>query len=94
MRTLYNETENDIYLCMDAPPKKGWTIVSDSPQGRFFISEESRYHLTKDKDDAATFEDYENALAMLEDFKERVFIETKRQEDIIHFMRIEKIENL
>ena len=94
MKTLYNDTEADLYLAYDLPPKRGWTVVSISPQGTYFISEDKQYSLTTDKEEAATFEDYENALAMLEDFKERVFVETKRQEDIVHFLHIEKIENL
>ena len=94
MKTLYNDTEDDLYLCMDAPPKRGWTVVSISPQGTYYISEDKRYSLTTDKEEAATFENYENAVAMLEDFKESVFVETKRQEDIVHFLHIEKIENL
>lgn len=94
MKTPYNEIENEVYLTYDAPPKKGWTVVSISPQGTYYVSEDSRYHLTTDKDEAATFEDYENALAILEDFKSSVFVENRRQEDIIHFLHVEKIENL
>lgn len=94
MKTLYNDTENDLYLCMDAPPKTGWAIVSISPQGKYFISEQSRYQLTTDKDDAATFDNYDNAVAVLEDFKESVYVETRKQKDILHFLAIAKIEDV
>jgi len=74
--------------------KRGWTAVSDSPQGIFFLSDENTYSVTTDKEEAVVFSDYENAVACLEHFLENVFIETEREQDIVHFFRIEKIEKV
>jgi len=76
------------------PVKRGYVAVSSSPQGTYFLSEDAPFCLTSDRDCAAVFEDYENARASLEVFKDSIFIETEKQQDIIHFFRVENIEQL
>ena len=74
--------------------QKGWTAVSESPQGVFFLSDENTCTVTRNKDEAVIFTNYENAVACLEHFLANVFISNDREGDIVHFFRVEKIEKI
>ena len=89
-RKLLNRLEDG----QNSPPKRGWTAVSESPQGTYFLSSENSFSVTTSREDAVVFHDYENAVACLEHFLENIFIANKREGDIIHFFRIEKIEKI
>lgn len=85
---------SEVEMIEEAPRRTGWVAVSISPQGRYFLAEDTPFCLTSDPDSAAVFDDYDNALASLEVFKDSIFVETEKQLDIMHFMRIEKTEDL
>lgn len=94
MKILYNENETDVFVNLSrGPEKRGWRIKSDSPEGIYYLAQEGLYNLTKDRDEAAIFENFDNAAAVLEDFKNSIFVEDKRQENIVHFLHVEKIED-
>lgn len=84
---------NEVCVEVKRPLRSGWVAVSVSPQGTYYLSEENPHStITTNIDDAAIFDNYENAFATLDNFKDSVFIETEKQQDIIHFFRIEKTE--
>ena len=91
MQSLADE---DIDVIEHLWPKKGWVAVSISPQGTYFLSEEGPYEITTDKEKAEVFDNYENALACLEAFQESIYVESDRENDILHFFKIEKYKNI
>lgn len=86
--------KNDFDVLPEAPLPAGYVAVSVSPEGTYFLSDESPFCLTSNKELAAVFDNYENAWASLEVFKDSIFVETEKQENIVHFFRVEKTENL